>query len=86
MAETEAGAETHCDRAQLLRAQEAATLKALAVDERLSRIEQQIQRQNPRIRNASNSYPGTIVAKEGNRELIRARITQVKAEMEAAPH
>jgi len=73
------------DRTQLLRAQEAATLKALAVDERLARIEQQIQRQNSAYQERIESLTRElIVAKEESRELIRARISQVKAEMEAA--
>ena len=57
----------------------------MAVEERLSRLEQQIQRQNAgyqaRIEDLTRDL---IVAKEENRELIRARIAQVKAEMEAA--
>ena len=73
------------DRAQMLETQQAAAHKALAVEERLARIEQQIQRQNAayqtRIEELTREL---IVAKEENRELIRARITQVKAEMEAA--
>ena len=73
------------DREQLLGTQQAATLKALGVEERLARIEQQIQRQNfayqERIEALTREL---IVAKEENRELIRTRIMQVKAEMEAA--
>lgn len=73
------------DRARLLETQQAATLKALAVEERLTRIEQQIQRQNAsyeaRIEKLTREL---MVAKEESRELIRARISQVKAEMEAA--
>jgi sugar-specific transcriptional regulator TrmB len=68
-----------------LETQQAATLKALAVEERLTRIEQQIQRQNAsyeaRIEKLTREL---MVAKEESRELIRARISQVKAEMEAA--
>jgi hypothetical protein len=73
------------DRASLLETQQAAAHKALAVEVRLARIEQQIQRQNAsyqaRIEELTREL---IVAKEENRELIRARIAQVKAEMEAA--
>ena len=73
------------DRAQLLETQQAAAHKAMAVEERLARIEQQIQRQNAgyqaRIEELTREL---IVAREENRELIRARIAQVKAEMEAA--
>jgi endonuclease/exonuclease/phosphatase family metal-dependent hydrolase len=73
------------DRAQLLQAQQAATHKVRRVEERLARIEQQMQRQ-------SDVYQARIEvltlellnAKEENRELIRARIAQVKAEMETA--
>jgi hypothetical protein len=73
------------DRAQLLETQQLATRKALAVEERLARIEQQIQRQNhayqERIEELTREL---LVAKEDNRELIRARIAQVKQDMEAA--
>jgi endonuclease/exonuclease/phosphatase family metal-dependent hydrolase len=73
------------DRSQLLETQQVAAHKAMAVEERLSRLEQQIQRQNAgyqvRIEELTRDL---IVAKEENRELIRARIAQVKAEMEAA--
>jgi len=73
------------DREQLLGAQQAATLKALRVEERLARIEQQIQRQNSAYQERIEALTRElIVAKEENRELIRARIMQVKAEMEAA--
>jgi len=73
------------DRAQLLQTQQVATLKAMAVEQRLTRIEQQIQQQNrvyeQRIAELTREL---LVAREENRELIRARIAQVKAEMEAA--
>ena len=73
------------DREQLLGAQQAATLKALGVEERLARIEQQIQRQNSAYQERIEALTRElIVAKEENRELIRARIMQVKAEMETA--
>jgi hypothetical protein len=73
------------DRAQLLGTQQAATLKALGVEERLARIEQQIQRQNSAYQERIDALTRElIVAKEENRELFRARIAQVKAEMEAA--
>jgi hypothetical protein len=73
------------DRAQLLGTQQAATLKALAVEERLARIEQQIQRQNSAYQERIEALTRElIVAKEENRELIRVRIAQVKAEMAAA--
>jgi hypothetical protein len=73
------------DRTQLLHTQQAATLKALAVDERLARIEaqvhQQIQVYERRIEELTREL---LAAKEENRELIRTKINQVKAEMEAA--
>ena len=66
-------------------AQQAATLKAVAVEERLARIEQQIQRQNSAYQERIEALTRElIVAKDESRELIRARITPVKAEMEAA--
>ena len=73
------------DRAQLLETQRVAAHKVMAVEERLSRIEQQIQRQNDTYQSRIEALTRELLtAKEENRELIRARITQVKAEMEAA--
>jgi hypothetical protein len=73
------------DRAQLLQTQQAATRKALSVDERLSRIELQLQQQNRAYeRRIEELTCELFAAKEENRELIRARIVQVKLEMEAA--
>jgi hypothetical protein len=73
------------DRAELLEAQRAATAKAITVEERLARLERQIQQQNQgyqqRIEHLTREL---LAAKEENRELIRAQIRQVKAEMEAA--
>ena len=73
------------DRTQMLETQQAATLKAMSVEARLARVELQIQQQNhgyqQRIETLSREL---IAAKEENRELIRAQIRQVKAEMEAA--
>jgi len=73
------------DRGQLLEGQRAATEKARTVEERLARVEHQMQRQNAgyqqRIEDLTREM---IAAKEENRELIRAQIRQVKAEMEAA--
>jgi hypothetical protein len=73
------------DREQMLQAQHLATRMATTLDSRLARIEAQIQVQN-------QAYLGRIeelnrelaAAREENRELIRERIAQVKAEMEAA--
>jgi hypothetical protein len=73
------------DRSQLLEAQEAATLKAKRMDERLSRIEHQVQLQMQDYEQRIEALTCELLAaKEENRELIRARIEQVKAEMEAA--
>ncbi len=73
------------DRNQLMETQHTATLKALAVEERLAKIEIQISLQNEgyqqRIEDLTREL---IAAKEENRELIRSQIRQVKAEMEAA--
>ena len=72
------------DRAQLLETQQAAAHKVMAVEERLSRIEQQIQRQNDTYQARIEALTRELLtAKEETRELIHARITQVKAEMEA---
>jgi hypothetical protein len=73
------------DRAQLLETQQVAARKVMAVEERLSRIEQQIQRQNDTYQARLEALTQELLsAKEENRELIRARIAQVKAEMAAA--
>lgn len=70
------------DRKQMLETQQAAALKATDVEQRLARIERQIQRQNhsyqQRIEELTREL---LVAKDENRELIRARIVQVKAQM-----
>jgi hypothetical protein len=69
----------------LLEIQQAAARQALALEERLCRLEQQFQRQiagyQARIEELTREL---IAAQEENRELIRARIVQVKAEMAAA--
>jgi hypothetical protein len=73
------------DRAEMLKTQQAATLKAIAVDERLARIEMQLQNQNRAYERRIEELTRQLeVAKEGNRELIRGQIAQVKAEMDAA--
>jgi hypothetical protein len=72
------------DRAQLLETQQAVAHKVMAVEERLSRIEQQIQRQNDTYQARIEALTRELLtAKEENCELIRARITQVQAEMGA---
>lgn len=73
------------DRAELMETQEHATVKALAVEERLTRIEAQINLQNLGYQQRIDELTRELIAaKEENRELIRAQIRQVKAEMEAA--
>ncbi|HWY74178.1 MAG TPA: hypothetical protein VN281_01100 [Verrucomicrobiae bacterium] len=73
------------DRSELLETQQTAALKAMAVDERLSKIESQIQQQNAVYqRRIDELIRELAAAKEENRELIRAKIAQVKFEMEAA--
>lgn len=73
------------DRAQLLEAQRMATHMATTLDDRLARIEAQIQNQNQAyIRRIEELNQELAAAREENRELIRERIAQVKAEMEAA--
>jgi len=73
------------DRANLLETQHLATLKALAVDDRLGRIELQIQQQNQMYEQRIERLTQELaVTKEESRTLIRAQITQIKSEMEAA--
>lgn len=71
------------DRAKLLETQQLAAQKMQLVDERLSKIESQLQERNrvyeKRIEDLERELSG---AREENRELIRAKIAQVKAEME----
>jgi hypothetical protein len=68
-----------------MEAHQIAARMANTLDDRLSRIEAQIQQQNQayvrRIEELNNEL---AAAREENRELIRERIAQVKAEMEAA--
>jgi hypothetical protein len=73
------------DRTELLATQQMAALKAIAVDERLAKIEFQIQQQNRAYEQRIEELLRELAtAKEENRELIRAKIALVKAEMEAA--
>jgi len=73
------------DRAELLATQQAAALKVLAVDERLARIEHQIQQRNQDYeRRIDELLKALITAEAENREMIRAQITFLKAEMEKA--
>jgi hypothetical protein len=71
------------DRAQLLETQQAATLKVLAVDERLAKIEHQIDQRNQDYeRRIDELLKALITAEAENRELIRAQITFLRGEME----
>ena len=73
------------DRADLLHGQQQATLKVMAVDERLSRIEAQLHQQNRVYEQRIEELNRELLAtKQENRALIHAKIVQVKAEMEAA--
>lgn len=73
------------DRTQLMEAQHLATRMATSLDGRLARIEAQIQQQNQAYsRRIEDLNLELAAAREENRELIRERIAQVKAEMEAA--
>ena len=70
------------DRAAMIEAQNAAALQAAAVDKRLARIEEQIQDQNAAYELRIAELTAELnAARTENRELIRARIAQVKAEM-----
>ena len=73
------------DRAQMIETQHAAAHQTAAVEQRLARIERQIHQQNQAYVNRIEELTHELLAaKEENRELIRARIEQVKAEMAAA--
>jgi hypothetical protein len=73
------------EREDLLGTQQAATFKAMAVEERLARVELQIQHQNKAYERRIEELTRELLdAKDENRELIRVQIAQVKAEMEAA--
>jgi hypothetical protein len=73
------------DRAELLNSQQQTTLRVMAVDERLSRIETHLQQQNRiyelRIEELNREL---LASRQVNAALIHAKIAQVKAEMEAA--
>jgi hypothetical protein len=73
------------ERSEMLETQQNATMKALRVEERLAKIEIQIDLQNQGYqRRIDELTKELIAAKEENRELIRTQIRQVKAEMEEA--
>jgi endonuclease/exonuclease/phosphatase family metal-dependent hydrolase len=71
------------ERAQLLEAQRVAALKIQGVDERLTRVEQQIQQRTREYERRIGELEKELVeAREENRALIREKIAQVRAEME----
>ena len=73
------------DRSHLIEAQQIATRMANTLDDRLARIEAQIRQQNQTyVSRIEELNKELAAAREENRELIRERIAQVKAEMEAA--
>jgi len=73
------------DRAKLVATHQESTFKVMRVNERLARIEAQLKEQNQAYENRIAQLTEQLsAAKEENRELIRAQIVRVKAEMEAA--
>jgi hypothetical protein len=71
------------ERAELLKTHQTAALKVLAMDERLSKVERQIQERNREYEQRIDALLKELeVAREENRELIRAKIALLKAEME----
>ena len=73
------------DRADLLAGATRSDREGHDVEERLARVERQLQQQNDGYqRRIEELTQELLAAKEENRELIRAQIRQVKAEMEAA--
>ncbi|HZV35254.1 MAG TPA: hypothetical protein VFB72_11830, partial [Verrucomicrobiae bacterium] len=71
------------DRAELMKTQQTAALKVLAMDERLSKVERQIQERNREYEQRIDVLLKELeVAREENRELIRAKIAVLRAEME----
>ena len=71
------------DRGELLDAQQQASMKVMAVHERLTRIETQLQQQNQAYELRIEELNRELLAtKQENRALIHAKIVQVKAEME----
>ena len=83
MGQAEAGAKTLRGQDRLLATQQAAALKLLEVDERLSKLERQIQqRRGEYERRIDELLTGLATAREENRELIEARIALLKDQME----
>jgi hypothetical protein len=73
------------DRKELLATQQEATLKVLAVDERLARLEMKIQQETSSYEKQIEQLNRELLtAREENLELIRGQIKLLKAEMEDA--
>jgi hypothetical protein len=73
------------DRTRQLQVQQAATDKARNVDQRLARLELQVQLKSQSYEQRIEELTTELLAaKEENRELIRAQILRLKSEMEAA--
>ena len=70
------------DRAHLLDVQRRAAMKMQVVDERLAKIEGQLHERNRVYEKRIEELEQELVeAREESRELIRAKISQVKADM-----
>ena len=73
------------DRARNIEAQEEATRKTLHVDERLARVEKQLQQRHRAYQDRIDVLTRELrAARSENCDIIRAQINQVKAEMEAS--
>jgi hypothetical protein len=73
------------DREDMLGAQQVATSKALEAEHAIDRIEARIQEQNQLYQTRIEALTRELqAAREGNRELIRARINDTRAELETA--
>ncbi len=73
------------DRNRLLQGQQVATARALQVDQRMAHVEALVQQQTKVYQEHIDQLTRELTAaKEESRELIRARIHQVKLEMQAA--
>jgi uncharacterized coiled-coil protein SlyX len=73
------------DRQKLLTTQETATMKVLAVDERLARLEAKIQEETSSYeKQIDHLNRELLTAREENLDLIRAQIKLLKSEMDEA--
>lgn len=71
------------DRVQLLEAQRTAALTVLAMDQRLAKLEQQINERNREYEQRIDALLNELAeVKEENQELIHAKIALLKVEME----